>query len=284
MEVIIGKTAGFCYGVRNAVTKAEEKVRQYKSIYCLGELVHNGEVVKKLEDAGLKTIENIEEANGKVIIRAHGIPKEIYAKAEKLGIEVFDYTCPSVLKTHKIADEYAKNNYFIFFIGNKQHPETIGTVSFCGENYYVIENLEDINEGIKKLKESNMKKLFILAQTTFSLEKFNDFIDIIKSNLEKNIDIKIENTICNATKMRQEETANLSKKVECMIIVGGKNSSNTRKLYDVSKENCVNTFLVEKKDELNLDIIKKFKNIGIMAGASTPNESINEIVKFLYIR
>ena len=126
--------------------------------------------------------------------------------------------------------------------------------------------------------------MFILAQTTFSLEKFNDFMDIIKSNLEKNIDIKIENTICNATKMRQEETATLSKKVECMIIVGGKNSSNTRKLYDVSKENCVNTFLVEKKDELNLDIIKKFKNIGIMAGASTPNESINEIVKFLYIR
>ena len=208
MEVIIGKTAGFCYGVRNAVTKAEEKVRQYKSIYCLGELVHNGEVVRKLEDAGLKTIENIEEANGKVIIRAHGIPKEIYAKAEKLGIEVFDYTCPSVLKTHKIADEYAKNNYFIFFIGNKQHPETIGTVSFCGENYYVIENLEDIDEGIEKLKESNIKKLFILAQTTFSLEKFNDFMDIIKSNLEKNIDIKIENTICNATKMRQEETAN----------------------------------------------------------------------------
>lgn len=284
MEVIIGKTAGFCYGVRNAVTKAEEKVRKYKSIYCLGELVHNGEVVKKLEDAGLKTIENIEEANGKVIIRAHGIPKEIYAKAEKLGIEVFDYTCPSVLKTHNIADEYAKNNYFIFFIGNKQHPETIGTVSFCGENYYVIENLEDIDEGMKKLKESNIKKLFILAQTTFSLEKFNDFIDIIKSNLEKNIDIKIENTICNATKMRQEETANLSKKVECMIIVGGKNSSNTRKLYDVSKENCVNTFLVEKKDELDLDIIKKFKNVGIMAGASTPNESINEIVKFLYIR
>ena len=278
MEIIIGKTAGFCYGVRNAVTKTEEKLKEYNEIYALGELVHNGEVIKKLEKLGLKTIENIEQAQNRVIIRAHGITKEIYDKAEKLGLEIFDYTCPSVLKTHKIADEYEKKGYFIFFIGNKKHPETIGTVSFCGENYYIIENLEDIEEGIKIKEKSNKKKILIFAQTTFSLEKYNNFVQIIKNRVSADTEVTAINTICSATKIRQEETEELSKKVQCMIIIGGKNSSNTKKLYDIAKENCKNTYIVETKDELDLKQIQKFDLIGIMAGASTPDESIQDVV------
>ena len=281
MEIIIGKTAGFCYGVRNAVTKTEEKLKEYKEISSLGELVHNGEVIKKLEGLGLKTIENIEEAKNKVIIRAHGIPKETYEEAKKMGLEVFDFTCPSVLKTHKIAEEYAKKGYYIFFIGSKNHPETIGTISFCGYNCYIVESLEDIEEGIKRLNKSKIKKIFILAQTTFNLEKFNEFVMIVKSKIEKNVTIEVINTICNATKIRQEETHDLSRKVKCMIIIGGKNSSNTKKLYDIAKEICINTFIVESKDELDLNAVGKFEKIGIMAGASTPDESINDIVKLI---
>ena len=130
MEIVVGKTAGFCYGVKNAVTKTEKMLTENENIFCLGELVHNGEVIKKLEKMGLKVINDIEDASDKVIIRAHGIPREIYTKAQKQNIEICDYTCPMVLIIHNIAEEYAQKGYFIFLIGKKEHPEIIGTFSF----------------------------------------------------------------------------------------------------------------------------------------------------------
>ena len=140
---------------------------------------------------------------------------------------------------------------------------------------------EEIKEAIKKLEESKIKKLLIIVQTTFSLEKFNSFVEKIKNEISDDIKLEIKNTICSATKIRQEETANISKEVECMIIIGGKNSSNTKKLYDISKENCENTLIIETKNELNIDEIKKFKKIGIMAGASTPNDSIEDVIELI---
>lgn len=278
MEIILGKTAGFCYGVRNAVQKAEEKLKEYNELFCLGELVHNGQVIKKLEKSGLKLVERIDEAKGKVIIRAHGISKEIYNKAKRLNIEVFDFTCPNVLKIHGIADEYKSKGYYIFLVGGKKHPESLGTISFCGKDSYLIETKEDIDEAIKSFKKSNIKKLLIIVQTTFNLEKFNNYVEQIKQKLDENIEIQVKNTICNATKIRQEETCEISKKVQCMIIIGGKNSSNTKKLYDIAKENCKNTIIVETKDELDMKNINQFEKIGIMAGASTPEYSINDII------
>ena len=279
MEIIVGRTAGFCYGVRNAVTKTEERLKEYKKIDCLGELVHNGEVIKKLENLGLNTVQQIEDAKSKVIIRAHGIPKETYEKAKKNNIEIYDYTCPNVLKIHNIAEEYSKKDYFIFLIGNKEHPETIGTISFCGDKSFIIENLDEIDNAIEFLNKSNKKKLLILVQTTFSLSKFNQIIDIIKNKLDKNMEIEIKNTICNATKIRQEETEKLSNEVNCMIIIGGKNSSNTKKLYEIAKENCKNVYLIENERELQVENIMNMGKIGIMAGASTPDESISNVVK-----
>lgn len=281
MEIIVGKTAGFCYGVQNAVTKTEELLKDNKNICCLGELVHNGEVIKKLEKMGLNVVENIENANDKVIIRAHGIPKEIYNKAQKLNIEIFDYTCPNVLKIHKIAEEYVKNGYFIFLIGKKEHPEIIGTISFCGNNSYVLEKADDIPEAIEKFNESHINRLLIIAQTTYSLENFKLIAENIKKEITSNVELVIKNTICNATKIRQEETNKISKEVECMIIVGGKNSSNTKKLYDIAKINCPNAFIVENREELPIDKIKSFEKIGIMAGASTPGESIKDIIEMI---
>lgn len=281
MEIIVGKTAGFCYGVQNAVTKTEELLKDNKNICCLGELVHNGEVIKKLEKMGLNVVENIENANDKVIIRAHGIPKEIYNKAQKLNIEIFDYTCPNVLKIHKIAEEYEKNGYFIFLIGKKEHPEIIGTISFCGSNSYILEKADDIPEAMEKFNKSNIDKLLIIAQTTFSLNNFEIIVEAIKNEVASDVELEIKNTICNATKIRQEETNKISKEVECMIIIGGKNSSNTKKLYDIAKNNCPNAFIVENKDELPIEKIKDFEKLGIMAGASTPSESIKDIIELI---
>ncbi len=281
MEIVLGKTAGFCYGVRNAVQKAEEKLKKHKKLSCLGELVHNGHVIRKLEKLGLKIVERIEDSNNKIIIRAHGIAKEIYNKAKKLNIEVFDYTCPNVLKIHTIADEYSSKGYFVFLIGGKSHPESLGTISFCGKDSYLIEKEEEIDDAIKIFKKSNIKKLLIIVQTTFSLDKFNRFVEQIKQKIGENIELQVKNTICNATKIRQEETCEISKKVQCMIIIGGRNSSNTKKLFDIAKENCKNTIMVETEDELDAKFIKQFEKIGIMAGASTPDDSIQGVINVI---
>lgn len=282
MEIIIGKTAGFCFGVNNAITKTQELLKQKENIYCLGELVHNKQVTSKLEENGLNIINKIQNAKKNVIIRAHGEPKETYGLAEELGIQIFDFTCPKVLRIHSIAKEYSNKGYYILLIGHKEHPETIGTISYCGKNSEIIESEEDIEKKLNNFYKMNINKLLILVQTTYSLEKFNVIIEKIKKKLEeKNVEIKVENTICNATKIRQEETKEISKQVDAMIIIGGKHSSNTNKLYEISKIYCENSFFIETKNEINLDKIKKFRKIGIMAGASTPKESINPVVEML---
>lgn len=275
MEIIEGKTSGFCGGVRNAFTKAEQELDKTKEeIYCLGELVHNKQVIEKLEKKGLKTIEDIEEAKDKAIIRAHGVSKEVYKRAKQKGIELIDLTCPKVLQIHKMVEEYAQKEYFIMLVGVENHPEVIGTMSFCGENSFLIRNEEDIGNAIKSINKS---KILILAQTTYSLKKFEEILEKIKNVVGDKYQIDIKDTICPATRMRQEETEELSKKVDYMIIVGGKNSSNTKKLYEIAKANCKNSVVVETVQELDLEYIRKLEKIGIMAGASTPKESVEEI-------
>lgn len=281
MELIIGKTAGFCYGVKKAVEGAEDNLKKEKNLYGLGEIVHNKKVVKKLENLGMIFIENIEDARGKTIIRAHGIPKEVYEKAKENKIEIIDYTCPKVLKIHQIAEEYAQKGYYIFILGAKNHPENIGTISYCGKNYSVIEKEDDVFKALEKLEKSNIKKLLVISQTTYSIEKFYIIEEIIKNELPKDIELVIKNTICKATELRQIETEEISKKVECMIIIGGKNSSNTKKLYEIAKKNCKQAIAIESVNELNIEELKDKEKIGIMAGASIPKESIDEVINYL---
>lgn len=282
MQIIIGKTAGFCYGVANAVNKTSKLLEEKGSIYCLGELVHNKQVIEELEAKGLNIIENILQAKDNVIIRAHGEKKATYSKAEELGLKVVDLTCPKVIKTHKIAEEYKDKGAYIFLIGNKKHPETIATISYCGKNSCIIENEDEIEEALKNLYKSKVKKLVVLAQTTFSLDKFNAIVDLVLDSIEnKDIELEIKKTICDATRLRQEETKKLSKKVDMMIIIGGKNSSNTNKLYEIAKVNCENSILIENSIEIDKEKVKKYKKIGIMAGASTPKKSIEAVVEIL---
>ena len=211
MEIIVGKTAGFCYGVKNAVDKTKELVQKQRETYCLGELVHNKQVTQDLEEQGLIIINDVEKAKNNVIIRSHGVPKEIYKKAEELNLKVIDLTCPNVLKIHNIVKEYSARDYYIFIIGQKDHAETIGTVSYCRKNSTILEKEEDVEKAIKNFKESNLKKLLLVSQTTFSVEKFNKIVKAVEENIDKNIVFEVKNTICNATSIRQKETQEIAK-------------------------------------------------------------------------
>ncbi len=280
MKVIVGKTAGFCFGVKNAVTKAEEHLNKSKTVYCLGELVHNKQVTDQLVKAGMNFIEDIKDAKDKVIIRSHGVEKQIYEQAKKQNVELIDLTCPKVLKIHKIAEEYANKDYYILLTGNNKHPEMIGTASFCGNNYIIIENEDEVQKAIVNFNNSQKEKLVIISQTTYSLEKFNNIVNKILTYIQKD-KVEVKNTICNATKDRQEETKQLAKQVDMMIIIGGKHSSNSNKLYDLAKGNCNKVLFIETKEELKIEDIKGFETIGIMAGASTPQKSIEEVIEKL---
>lgn len=281
MEIIVGKTAGFCYGVKRAVEGTEEQLNQNKKVACLGELVHNKQVIENLEQKGLRIIEDMQEAKERVIIRAHGVSKQVYESAEKKQIELIDYTCPNVLKIHKIAQEYAKKGYAICLCGSKSHPENIGTISYCGKNYFVIEEIEEVEKVISEIKKKKFQKILLISQTTYSLEKFYQIETYLKENLPKNIQLQINNTICKATEFRQKETQEIAKKVDCMIIIGGRNSSNTKKLYEIAKQNCLHSLCIETVKDLEKDDLFGYSKIGIMAGASTPQNSIKEVEEYL---
>ena len=271
MNIIVGKNSGFCAGVKHTIDKANENLKNYGGpLDCLGEIIHNKQVVESLESKGLRTIDSIEDAKSKVLIRAHGVSKSVYEYANKNNIELIDLTCPKVLKIHNQVQDYAKNNYFILLFGIKSHPETVGTYSFCGDNSCVIESKDDVPHALQSLYSSGLKNVLIISQTTFSLSLFNEICEFIINSLDSTYNVHVEKSICNATSLRQIETGEIASNVNLMIIIGGNNSSNTKKLCDVASKYCKNVLHIETKDDLNIDFVKNFDNIGIMAGASTP--------------
>lgn len=281
MKIIVGKLAGFCGGVINSVTKTEEILNKCGQIYCLGELVHNKQVVDKLVANGLIVVNSLDDVeNGaKVIVRAHGVAKEVYELAFAKNIELFDLTCPKVLKIHDEAKKLVNEDYFIILIAQEIHPEAIGTISFCGENSTILENEEQINNVVDLIVKSQKKKVAVISQTTFSVKKFKFLVDELSKKL-KAYNLLVNNTICSATDLRQKETLKIASEVEAMIIIGGKNSSNTKKLYEIASSKCSNSFIIETLEDLNYDV-SQFSSLGVMAGASTPKESIQEVVNYL---
>lgn len=289
MEVILGKLAGFCNGVRNAVEKTEELLKNRDKIYCLGELAHNKQVIKDLENDGLIIVDDLNEVpnNSEVIFRAHGVTKSVYQLAKEKNLTVYDYSCVRVIKLHEDVENMNNNDYYIFLFGDNNHPEVIGTKSFANsEEITVLKDIKEVDSAINNLKKSNLNKLYICAQTTFSLKKFDELVSIIEEKLEKNnnddnIEIKINKSICEVTEIRQMETENLAREVDFMVIIGGKNSSNTIKLYEISKKNCKRAIHIETKEELENVDFSKVSKVGVMAGASTPKKSINEVIEYL---
>lgn len=281
MKIILGKLAGFCGGVINSVKKTEELLNRYNTIYCLGELVHNKQVVDKLEEKGLTIVNSIDDVpyGSKLIVRAHGIEKDLYDIARKKNVELFDLTCPNVLRIHDKATKLLDEDYFIVLIAKKDHPEAIGTISFCGNDSVILEDMSDFNSVVSVIKSSKKIKVAVISQTTYSMKKFEEISSELKNNLNE-YEVFVDNTICSATELRQKEADKLSSEVDAMIIIGGKNSSNTKKLFEIAKKNCTNSYIVETIEDLKEDL-SVFNCVGIMAGASTPKESIDAVVDYL---
>lgn len=274
MEIIIAENAGFCFGVNRAVEKTLNELEdKTKETYSYGPLIHNNQAVKDLESKGLNTIDNINNINniknGKIIIRSHGVPKDVSKEIFDLNLELVDCTCPYVISIHKKVEQFNKKGYDIVIIGDKNHPEIIGINSFCDNMAYII-NSED-----EACELPNLDKVCLVSQTTNTVEKFNKLAEIVKS---KSNNIEVFNTICNATKIRQESALKVAKMVNAMIVIGGKHSSNTQKLVEISKKYCDNVYHIETIKDLSLQDIQKFNKIGITAGASTPDWLIKEAI------
>jgi 4-hydroxy-3-methylbut-2-enyl diphosphate reductase len=281
MEIKVGKLAGFCGGVINSVNKTDKILDDGVKTYCLGELVHNKQVVDKLEKKGLILVESLDEVEdySRIIFRAHGVTKDTYEVAKEKKLEVIDLTCPNVLRIHDKAVKLVEEDYFIVLVAQKNHPEAIGTISFCGDDCIILEDKNGIEDVIRLFKGSKKQKLSVISQTTYSMSKFEELIELLKTELI-DYEVKVDNTICTATELRQKETNILATEVDAMIIIGGKNSSNTKKLYEIASTKCKNTYIVETIDDLNVDM-SCYDVVGVMAGASTPKESINDVVDYL---
>ena len=274
MEIIVAKSAGFCFGVDRAVKSVYDNIGN-KPLYTYGPIIHNLQVVNELEDKGVKVINDIEELHqlekGKIIIRSHGVEEKIYKFIIDSGFSIIDATCPNVKKIHRIVNDYSKKGDTIIIIGDSNHPEVIGIKGWSTEETIIIENLEDA----KRLDIPKNKQVCIVAQTTFNHLKYKEIIDII---LDKGYQVDIKNTICKATKDRQEEAIELSTKVDKMLVIGGKHSSNTKKLYQLCKNQCDKTYHIETIEDLELLVFSKNEIIGITAGASTPKNIIQEVI------
>lgn len=252
-------------------------------MYCLGDPVHNPNVIKELEEKGLIIRQRLSDIpKGKLVfIRAHGIPKKTYEIANKRGNSLIDLTCAKVIAIHKKVEQYTNQGYDILYIAEKGHPETIGTIGFASNNIFRIETKKEIELALKNLEKKDSKNIVIFSQTTFLNEKFDEYVEYIKQKIPADVNLVVEKTICNATKLRQSETQDISSMVEIMIIIGGKKSSNTNKLYQIAQRGCSNAMLVETMDDLYLNYIKRFRKVGVMAGASTPPEMIEKVVEIL---
>lgn len=275
MKVIKAKTAGFCFGVKRAVDTVYEQVDVCDGpIYTYGPIIHNEEVVKDLESKGVVVLRTEEELdnveNGTVIIRSHGVEKRIYDKLEAKGLRVVDATCPFVKKIHNIVRKESAEGKYILIIGNPDHPEVIGIRGWAGEHAAVIRNADDI----ENIDFSKNRKICVVSQTTFNYNKFKDLVEIIK---KKSYDSSVLNTICNATKERQTEAESIAESVDAMIVIGDKHSSNTQKLFEICRKACNNTYYIQTLGDLDLNQLGSVETVGITAGASTPNNIIEEV-------
>ena len=279
MEIIVGKYSGFCNGVKNTVNKAYEELEKNDIVYSIGDIVHNEVIINKLKEKGLVVVNDLSNIpNGsKVIIRAHGEGIDVYRKAKNKDIDLIDLTCGRVKLVHnKIL---SKKNSFIIIIGKKHHPETIAHKSYS-ESSYVVEYKDDIYDAYASYLASGKKDIFIVSQTTFNSELFDNIVNEIKKVFE-NVPIVVDKTICNATTIRQEEAKEIANHVDKMIVIGGKNSSNTKELEVVAKNCCPYVYLIQTKDDLFSEMFDEKDVIGITAGASTPKEVIDDVVNYL---
>ena len=277
MKVELAKTAGFCFGVKRAVDTVYEQIALHKGekIYTYGPIIHNEEVIKDLKRHGVEVVDSEEElealTEGVVIIRSHGVPKRICDMLERKEVDCVDATCPFVKKIHRIVAEESAKGSHIVIIGNSEHPEVEGIRGWSESPVTVIQTPEDAKSFFLP---NQSRKVCIVSQTTFNYNKFKDLVEIIE---KKGYDIIVLNTICNATKERQEEARKIAESVDAMIVIGDKRSSNTQKLFEICRNACLNTYYIQTLGDLNMNQLGSVETVGITAGASTPNNIIEEV-------
>ncbi len=276
MKVILAKHSGFCFGVQKAIEKAFEEMdyakKQNQDIYSLGPLIHNKQVVDDLQERGLILSDTINEIqSGSIIIRSHGVPKQIYKDIKSKGLQLIDTTCPFVKRIQKIVDQYHRDDYTIVIVGSATHPEVIGINGWCSHEGYVIQSPEDIH------RIPSNKPLCIVSQTTMPIPLFENVVAALK---EQHPNIKVFNTICLATQDRQEAALELSQEVDAMIVIGGRHSSNTQKLVELCRRILpLNTYAIEQSSDLDQYDLSHYETVGITAGASTPNYIIEKVIE-----
>ncbi len=277
-KVKVAKSAGFCFGVKRAIDMVYEEAAKGGKVYTLGPVIHNEQVVSDLESKGVKVVDNIESLDAgqdtTVIIRSHGVPEEIINRLKEKNIRIVDATCPFVSKIHHIVKEKYNEGYHIVVIGNAKRPEVEGVCGWCGNSADVIGSVEEAG----KYSNYKDKKLCVVSQTTFNYKKFQDIVDIL---VKKSYDIVVMNTICNATEERQTEAGTIARQSDAMLVIGGKHSSNTQKLFEICKRVCPDTYFIQTLDDLDLKKLQSFRSVGITAGASTPNNIIKEVQSYV---
>ena len=276
MEIILAKSAGFCFGVQRAVDMAYEQAG-HREVYTFGPIIHNEEVIEDLKSKGVNIIEDLDELEGKsdctVVIRSHGVEKKVYDDLNSRGIHVVDATCPFVKKIHNIVKNDSEAGRVIIIVGDPNHQEVKGIVGWCSGEVHVVDSEEGVLSLIDVLSDES-REISVVSQTTFNLNKFNNIVDIIRNKL---YNVNVYETICNATAVRQKEAKEIASRVDAMIVIGGRNSSNTQKLYDISKKECENTYYIQTLVDLDLTTFESVSRVGITAGASTPNKIIKEV-------
>ena len=287
MEIRLAECAGFCFGVKRAIDTVYEQLAKGKTIYTYGPIVHNEEVVRELAERGVGVLENREaleklpaqedgSESAAVIIRAHGVPAEIYRLLEEKGLECIDATCPFVKRIHRIVEKESREGSHIVIIGNPGHPEVEGIVGWCSGSATVLEEPEEAMNFIPP----EGRKLCVVSQTTFNYNKFQYIVEIFE---KKGYNDSVVNTICNATEERQRSAKAIAAEADVMIVIGGKHSSNSRKLVEICRGECEHTYFIQTLDDLHLDLPKAVRLVGITAGASTPNKLIEEVQNYVRI-
>ena len=288
MEVKVAKTAGFCFGVQRAVDKVYELIGSCPDrLFTLGPIIHNEEVVNDLEKKGVRVasegdLRTLPEGST-VVIRSHGVGKEVYDHLEEYGLSYVDVTCPFVLKIHRIVEKESRAGAHIVIIGDPDHPEVVGICGWCMGPYTVIRTEQDALDFVFPID----KNICIVSQTTFNYNKFKDLVEILSKkrydNTVLNI-LNILNTICNATEERQREAKNIAGEVDTMLVVGGRHSSNTQKLFEICKKECGNTYYIQTPVDLDSEMFHRSSCVGITAGASTPKKIIEEVQEHVRIK
>lgn len=277
MEVRIADNAGFCFGVKRAMKMAWDELenKSENNIYSLGPLIHNKQAVDRYKEKGLVEMDNLESipSESKLIIRSHGVAEKVYTESKAKNMEIVDTTCPFVKKIHDIVKDFSKRGYKIIIVGNANHPEIIGINGWCNNEAIVINKLEEIDD----ITFDPTQIYCVVSQTTANLESFDKIVQKLKTKINN---LTVKNTICFATKERQISAIDLAREVDCMVVIGGKHSSNTQKLVNICKD-LVPTFSVETKEELEKEKFAGFKVAGVTAGASTPDWIIEEVINYL---